>query len=157
MVCGPGLPISRGYAHVFTYTDMRQEPLLLTAISRRIAQRFDMLASSLCSEKVHDTCNSLHHYYGPELFCCPIPSCSRHGHGFETRDKRESHAAKHQRLVKCGVADCEFSSIGFESESDRANHMLNCHNLAQQAEITWEDMDDKASPLPITPFLLPLV
>ena len=116
---------------------MCQEPLLLTAISRRITERFDIQASSLCSDKRYDTCRALHLYYGAGLFCCPILSCSRHGHGFETRDKQEAHAAKHQRLVKCGVVGCDFSSIGFESETDRADHMLNCHSLAQQVEITW--------------------
>ena len=123
---------------------MRLEPLLLTAISRRIAERFDILASSLCSEKGHGTCDSLHRYYGAELFCCPTPSCSRHKHGFKTRDKREAHAAKHQRPFKCGVVNCQFSSIGFESEAGRTDHMSNCHNSAQQAEMTWEDMDNKS-------------
>ena len=123
---------------------MGQEPLLLTAISRRIAERFDILASRLCTGKGHDTCAALHHFYGAELFYCPISFCGRHGSGFEKRDKREAHAAKHQRLVKCGVVGCDFSSIGFESEADRADHMSNCHNLAQQAEMTWEDMDDRS-------------
>ena len=124
--------------------DMGQEPLILTAISRRIAERFDILASRLCSGKGHHACASLHHYYGAELFFCPIPSCSRHRYGFETRDRREAHAAKHQRLFKCGVVDCDFSSIGFESEADRADHISNCHDLARQVEVTWEDMDDKS-------------
>ena len=123
---------------------MCQEPLLLMAISRRIAERFDILASNLCSEKGHDTCASLHRYYGAGLFFCPIPSCSRHGYGFATRDKREAHAAKHQRLFMCCVMDCDFSSIGFESEAGRADHVSDCHNLDQQADMTWEDMDDKS-------------
>ena len=118
--------------------------MLLTAISRRIAERFDILALSLCLEKEHDTCAPLHLYYGTELFRCPIPSCSRHGHGFETRDKRESHVSKHLRPFKCGIGGCDFNSIGFESEAGRAEHMSNCHNLAQKAEMTWEDMDDKS-------------
>ena len=122
---------------------MGQEPLLLTAISRRIAKHFDILASRLCTEKRHDTCASLHHFYGAELFYCPISSCSRHVSGFEKRDKREAHTAKHQRPVKCDVLDCDFSSIGFESEADRANHMSDCHNLAFE-ELTWEDMDDES-------------
>ena len=123
---------------------MSQEPLLLITISRRIAERFDTLASGLCSGMGHDTCASLHHYYGAELFNCPIPSCNRHGCGFETRDKRDAHTAKHQRLFKCGAMDCEFSSIGFESEADRADHMSNCHSLASEEKMTWEDMDDES-------------
>ena len=111
---------------------MHQAPLLLTAISRRIAERFDILASEIYSGKGHDTCTSLHHHYGAELFCGPIPSCNRHVHGFETRDKRETHTSKHQRLLKCGVADCDFSSIGFESEADRADHTSDCHNNMDQ-------------------------
>ena len=122
---------------------MHQEPLLLTAISRRIAERFDILASRLCSGGGHDTCASLHRHYGAELFYCPIPSCSRHAHGFETRDKREAHKAKHRRPFKCGVIDCDFNSIGFESKADRDHHTSNSHHLAQQ-EMTCEDMDDKS-------------
>ena len=123
--------------------DMSQEPLLLTAISNRIAERFDILASRLCSGEVHNTCTSLHHFYGAELFYCPISSCSRHGSGFEKRDKREAHAAKHQRPVKCDVPGCDFSSIGFESEADKTNHMSDCHSLAL-GETIWEDMDDQS-------------
>ena len=124
--------------------DIGQEPLLLTAISNRIAERYDILASRLCSGKGHDTCASLHHYYGAGLFFCPIPSCSRHGHGFETRDKRETHTTKHQRPVKCGVTDCDFSSIGFESEAERTDHISKCHSFAQEVEMIWEDMDDRS-------------
>ena len=41
--------------------------------------------------------------------------------------------------------ECDFSSIGFESEADRADHISNCHPLAQaqQVEMTWDDMDYK--------------
>ena len=136
--CAPGLPIAKEL-----YVDMGREPSLLTAIFRRIAERFDILASRLCSGKGHDACASLHHYYGAELFCCPIPSCSRHSHGFETRNKRQAHVMKHQRPVKCAIDDCDFGFIGFESEADRDDHMSNCHNLAQQVEVAWEDMDDR--------------
>ena len=118
--------------------------MLLTAISRRIIERFDILASRLCTGKGHDACATLHYFYGAELFYCPISSCDRHGSGFEQRDMRESHAAKHQRPVKCDVLDCDFSSIGFESEADRANHMSDCHSLALEEEMTWEDMDGES-------------
>ena len=135
--CSPGLQIVKELC-------VDKEPLLLTATSCRIAERFDIVASKLCPGKGHDTCAPLHHYYGAGLFCCPIPSCCRHGFGFETRDGQEAHAAKHQRLFKCGVMDCDFSSIGFESEADRADHMSNCHNLAREEELAWEDMDDES-------------
>ena len=122
---------------------MGQEPLLLAAISRRIAERFDILASRLCTGSGHDACASLHYFYGAGLFYCPIRSCSRHSSGLEKRDKRQAHAAKHQRLVKCDVLDCDFSSIRFESEADRANHMSDCHSLALE-ETTWGDIDDES-------------
>ena len=139
-----GPPIVNGYAYIFTYVVMCQEPLLLDPISRRISERFDILASRLCSGNGHDTCAPLHRYYGAKVLSCLIPSCSRHQHGFETRVKREAHAAKHQRPFKCGVVYCDLNFIGFESEADRADHMSNSHNLAQQAEMTWEEMDDKS-------------
>ena len=137
-------PVHKSYRLLKYCVDMVQDPLLLTAISNRIAKRFDILVSRLCSGEVHNTCTLLHHFYGAELFYCPISSCSRHGSGFEKRENREAHAAKHQRPVKCDVPGCDFSSIGFESEDDKTNHMSGCHGLALKEETIWEDMDDES-------------
>ena len=141
-------PLQVNNRELMAEVESSQEPLILTTLSRRIAERFEILVSNLCSGKGHAACASLHRHYGAELFRCPVISCSRHRYGFDSRAKRDDHAANHLRLVKCEVVNCDFSSIGFKSEADRADHMLKCHNnFEQQVEVTWDvdDMDDEAS------------
>jgi len=127
-----------------TPADNSSSPLFLDAIYRRIYCYFDILAKELCTTHKHTGCGSLHHFYGQELFRCPVISCARNCHGFETQHHRDSHIAKHQRTFKCEILGCDFHTIGFETEADRRDHMSVFHASGYEIEAAWDSFDQQA-------------
>jgi len=65
--------------------------------------------------------------YGSAIFKCPNVHCSHFHHGFSTRRLRNEHLKGHSREYKCIDSSCDYSLIGFSTDSALRRHSAICH------------------------------
>jgi ankyrin repeat protein len=65
--------------------------------------------------------------YGIAVYKCPILTCPHFGNGFTTRNLRDAHYQRHERLFKCEHEECDYSAFGFPTKATLARHVRLCH------------------------------
>ena len=66
--------------------------------------------------------------YGVSLFKCPLIQCPRFNRGFATRDLRDGHFKRHNRVHKCTFETCDYAELGFPTSGELTRHIRLCHD-----------------------------
>ncbi|CVK97829.1 uncharacterized protein FPRN_10771 [Fusarium proliferatum] len=109
-----------------------------TTISATAIRVHRMLQSLLCSGNKHAEdchCSEIQKHYGPAVNRCPFMSCRFHQFPLRSRDLRDKHIRHHDRIFKCTLKACEYSTLGFSSRSQLEHHRLQYHQRPTELHI----------------------
>ncbi|CAI6242163.1 unnamed protein product [Periconia digitata] len=77
--------------------------------------------------------------YGSQIFKCPRPNCTLFYNGFPTKQLRDEHVPKHERLYFCSFSGCAIATIGRATLKELQKHEKDAHG---SINIDDEDEDE---------------
>ena len=122
---------------------VNSDPLLISKSCLKIRRLFETL---ICKSKNHFDgchCEKLRKFYGKQIYKCNKSYCPLFHTGFENYSDRDSHILCHERPFKCSFRNCDFSEIGFTSQSLSQQHSLDAHQNENQNSISTSTILEK--------------
>ncbi|KAK5215941.1 hypothetical protein LTR47_009475 [Exophiala xenobiotica] len=114
--------------------------LRLLSIMSQIRRVLESISES--SSVMEDERELIIQHYGANHFKCDRMNCQSFNKGFNQREQRDQHVAKHERSFTCGSSGCPYEFIGFVTKKDLQKHTFDLHGIkADDDQVEFPDAE----------------